>query len=41
MSVREPATDGYRMLRVKYIGCRRVIDDDRLLEVTANLGEVL
>jgi hypothetical protein len=29
MSVREPAADGYRVLRVEDVRCRRVVDDDR------------
>ena len=29
VSVREPAADGYRVLRVEDVGCGRVVDDDR------------
>lgn len=41
MGVREPAADGYRMLGVEYIGGRRVVDDDGVLKVATDLGEVL
>lgn len=41
MSVREPATDGYRVLRVENVGSWGIVDDDRLTEITANLGEIL
>jgi len=41
VGVREPAADGYRMLRMEDIRSRRVINDDRFTEVTANLRKVL
>lgn len=41
VSVREPAADGYRVLRMEYIRGGRIVDDDRLSKVTANLGEIL
>jgi hypothetical protein len=39
--VREPAADGDGMLRVEDVRGRRVVDDDGVLEITANLREVL
>lgn len=39
--VREPATDGYRVLRVEDVGGWGVINDDCFPEVTANLRKVL
>lgn len=41
MSVREPAADGYRVLRMEYIRSRRIIDNDGLSKVTTNLGKIL
>lgn len=41
MSIGKPAADGHSMLRVENIGSGRVVDDDGILEVPANLGEVL
>lgn len=41
MSIGEPAAYGHGVLRVKYVGCWRIINDDGLSEVTANLGEIL
>ena len=40
VGVREPAADGYHMLRVEDVGRRGVVDDDRVAQVTANLREV-
>jgi hypothetical protein len=39
--VREPAADGDGVLRMKNVGGGRVVDNDGILEVTANLGEIL
>lgn len=41
VSVREPAADGYRVLRVEDVRRRRVINDDGFSEVTAYLGKIL
>jgi hypothetical protein len=37
VGVREPAADGYRVLRVENVRSRRIVDNNRLSEVTANL----
>lgn len=37
MSVREPATDGNRVLRVEDVGCGGIIDDDGFLQVSTDL----
>ena len=37
MSVREPATDGNRMLGVEDVGCRGIIDDDCVFQVSTDL----
>jgi len=39
--VREPAADGYRVLRVEDVGSRGVVDDDGFPKITANLRKVL
>ena len=39
--VREPAADGYRVLRVEDIGSWGVVDDDGFPKVTANLRKIL
>lgn len=39
--IREPAADWYCVLRVEDVRRGRVIDDNGILEVTANLGEIL
>jgi hypothetical protein len=41
VSIREPTANGYSMLRVEYVRCRRIIDDDGFSKITANLGEIL
>lgn len=41
MGVREPAADGYRVLRVEDVGSWGIVDDDCLTEITANLREIL
>lgn len=41
MRVGEPTANGYGVLRVEYVGRRRVVDDDGVLEVTPDLGEIL
>jgi hypothetical protein len=41
MGVREPAADGYRVLRVEYIGRGRIINNDSVSEVAADLREIL
>ena len=41
MSVREPAADGNRMLRVKYVRCWRIVDDNRLSQIASDLRKVL
>lgn len=40
MSIREPAADRYRMLRVEDVRGRGVVDDDGFSQVTANLREI-
>lgn len=40
MRIREPTADGYGVLRVEDVRGWRVIDDNGILEVTSNLGEV-
>jgi hypothetical protein len=37
VSVREPATDGNRVLRMEDVRRGGVVDDDRLLQVTTDL----
>ena len=39
--IREPAANRDGMLRVEDVRCGRVVDDNRVLEVSADLGEVL
>lgn len=41
MSVREPAADGYRVLRMENVRRRRIVDDDCVVDVTPNLGKIL
>lgn len=41
MRIRKPTADWYGMLRVEYVGSRRVVDDDGVLQVAAHLGQVL
>lgn len=41
MRIREPTANRYRVLRMKYVRCRRVVDDDCFLEIAANLGQIL
>ena len=41
MSIREPAANGYSVLRMENIRRWRIINDYRILEVTSNLGEIL
>ena len=41
MSIRKPAADGNGVLWVKDVRCRGVVDDDSVLEVATNLGEIL
>lgn len=41
MCVGKPTTYGYGVLRVEDVGCRGVVDDDRVLEVSSNLGQIL
>ena len=41
MSIREPAADWNRMLRVENVRSGRVVDDDGLLEVSSHLREIL
>ncbi len=41
MSVREPAADGNRVLRVKDVRGWRIVNDDRFSEVTAYLRKIL
>jgi hypothetical protein len=38
--VGKPAADGHGMLRVEDVGCGRVVDDDGVFEVSADLGEI-
>lgn len=39
--VREPAADGYCVLRVEDVGGRGVVNDDCFLKVSSNLREIL
>ena len=41
MGVREPTANGYRMLRMKYIRRRGIINNDRFSKITTNLRKVL
>lgn len=41
MSIRKPAADGDSVLRVEDVRRRRVVDDDGVLEIATNLGEIL
>lgn len=41
MSIREPTADRDGVLRMENVGGRRVVDDDCLLEIAANLREIL
>ena len=41
MSVREPAANGYRMLRMKYIRRGGIINYNRFSKITADLRKVL
>ena len=40
MGIGEPTADGYSVLWVVDVGGRRVIDDDGILQVSADLGQV-
>lgn len=41
MGIRKPAADRNGMLRMEDVRGWRIVDDDGLLEIAANLGEVL
>lgn len=41
MSIREPTADWNRVLRVENVRGRRVVDDDRVLQVAPNLRQIL
>lgn len=41
MCVGKPAANGYGMLGVENVGCGRVVDDDSVLQVASNLGQIL
>lgn len=41
MRIRKPAADRYGVLRVEDVGCGGVVDNDGILQVSANLGKVL
>lgn len=41
VGVREPTADGYGVLRVEDVGRRRIVDDDRVFQVSSHLGEIL
>lgn len=41
MCVREPAANGHGVLRVEYVRSRGVVDDDGVLEITSDLGQIL
>lgn len=41
MCVREPAADGYRVLRVENVGGGGVVNDDRFAKVAADLRKIL
>lgn len=40
MCVGKPATYGNGVLRVEDVGCGRVVDDDRVLQISSNLGQI-
>jgi len=41
VSIREPTADGNGVLGMEDVGCRGVVNDDCLLQVAANLREIL
>lgn len=41
MGIGEPTADGHGVLRVEDVGCGRVVDDDGVFEIAADLGQVL
>lgn len=41
MRIREPTADGNSVLWVEDVRGGRVIDDDSILEIPTNLGEIL
>ena len=41
VSIREPTSDGNGVLGMEDVGCRGVVNDDCLLQVAANLREIL
>ncbi len=41
MRIREPTADRHRVLRVKYVRSRRVVNNYGIFEIPADLGEVL
>lgn len=41
MCVREPAADGYRVLRVENVRGGGIVNDDRFAKVTADLRKIL
>lgn len=41
MCIGEPTADGYSVLGVENVGCRRVVDDDSVFQVASDLREVL
>ena len=41
MGVGEPAADGHGMLGMENVGGGRVVNDDGLTQVAADLGEIL
>lgn len=41
MRIAEPTANRNSVLRVEDVACRRVVDDDRILEISAYLAQVL
>lgn len=41
MGIRKPAADWHSVLGVEDVGCRRVVDNDSVLEVASDLGQIL
>jgi hypothetical protein len=41
VGIREPTADGNGVLRVEDVRCRRVVDDDGVLQVSADLRQIL
>lgn len=40
MRIAEPTANGNSVLRVEDVACRRVVDNDRVLEISAYLAQI-